>query len=108
MPVTHKTQGLEARFEKEVRLEREFLTKWINQEARLLYGDYWTSTPSTLYWCLTYDAIDGLEKIGLAKELVAIYASTSPAKNNTSISHARQVLARASRDNSRRASLRFK
>jgi len=82
----------EARCQREARLELEFLAKWTTEERKTLYGDYWTATPSRLYWCLLYEVVAGWDAVAISEELVSIYESTGPEKTNSALARARSLL----------------
>lgn len=82
---------------KEQKAEKAFIQKWLPKGVNAVISDYWSRTPSRLYWALSFNFSESkqetAEQLERAKELLAIYGdAVNP--NSSAIAHAKDFVKR--------------
>jgi hypothetical protein len=62
--------------------EKAFIDKWLADSVRKEIGEYWSSTPSLVYWVLIYAIVSGWDKYNMAEDLLDVYTD-SPISNSS-------------------------
>jgi hypothetical protein len=72
----------------EMRTAKDFLDKWASPGIAVTFGEYWTKTPSRLYWCMAYELSETRLR-ECAQDLLNVSAA---GEWNTSVLHARNLV----------------